>query len=123
MSRAWFCMYLLVIYLIGELVYGVGRRSDTMTPVAFAGNFVISAPLLFFALRYELFGGRWLRYLGKISFGIYLFHGPLRDALEIKVENVGLRLALVLGAAVFLAHVTNKLVEAPLIRIGRRLAH
>lgn len=116
------CAYLFIVYLIGELVYGVGGRSDAMVPTAFFGNFFIAISLFVVALRYELFAWRWLRYLGEISFGIYLFHGPIRDVLEIKIENVGLRLALVMGAAIFIAHVANKLVEAPLIRVGRRLA-
>lgn len=123
--RVWsvLCAYLLIVYLIGELVYGVGGRSDAMGPVAFFGNFLIAISLFIVALRYGLFAWRWLRYLGEISFGIYLFHSPIRDVLEIKIENVGLRLALVMGVAIFIAHVTNKLVEAPLIRVGRRLAN
>jgi peptidoglycan/LPS O-acetylase OafA/YrhL len=114
--------YLVVVYLVAELVYGVGGRSVEMPPTAFFGNYFFAVTVFFLVLHYELLEWKRFRYLGEISFGIYLFHRPIRDVLETRVDDLSLRFALVLVASVLISYILNKLIENPCIQLGRRLS-
>lgn len=78
-----------------------------------------------------LFGNRFARYLGQISFGIYLWHFPilgwLAPVLLPNAEPVlhfALLLPVLIGITVAVAHLSYVLVERPCLRLGqRREAH
>lgn len=105
-----FCWHLLVSLALAALLLGCASGSRLGAP---------------------LFGNRVVRYLGEISFGVYLWHFPILSWLApVLVPNAepALRLALVLpvliGLTVAAAHLSYVLVERPFLRLGqRRQAH
>ena len=78
-----------------------------------------------------LFGNRGVRYLGQISFGVYLWHFPILlwiAPVLLPSAEPTLRLALMLpvliGLTIAAAHLSYVLVERPFLRLGqRRQAH
>ena len=66
---AWVGLKLRVLSWIPELMQGFG----------YTGSALLAAGLLLLALRRGWFEWRWLRFLGKYSYGIYLLHFPLID--------------------------------------------
>jgi len=77
-----------------------------------------------------LFGNALLRYLGVISFGVYLWHFPLihwLDAANAFARIDGYRLPwslpVVLLLSCALADLSYRLVERPALRLGRRSRH
>ncbi len=74
-----------------------------------------------------LFGGRLLRHLGRISFGVYLWHVPIVLALLPRVPagwdaatRFAVLLAIVLPATLVVAWLSFVLVERPLLERGKR---
>jgi peptidoglycan/LPS O-acetylase OafA/YrhL len=68
-----------------------------------------------------------MRYLGKISYGIYLLHWPVAALLSAICVRLGLgplqdsffRVALVLGASIALAGLSWRFFEGPLLRLAK----
>jgi len=74
-----------------------------------------------------LFGNRILRYVGVISFGLYLWHYPVLrwfDAAGVFDRVEGYRLPwilpLLLLSACLIADLSYRLIERPLLRLGRK---
>lgn len=68
--------------------------------------------------------GRWLVWLGKVSFGLYVFHVfAIALSQRIDVHGVGgvlIRTAFALGVTVLLASVSYRWLEAPFLRLKSR---
>jgi peptidoglycan/LPS O-acetylase OafA/YrhL len=76
-----------------------------------------------------LFASRWLRHVGVISFGLYLWHFPLIGWLDAahafdRIDGYRLpwSLPVVVVLALLLAEASYRIVERPALRIGRRHA-
>jgi peptidoglycan/LPS O-acetylase OafA/YrhL len=102
---------------------------------------VIKSIMAFYLLAYVVYGpplawlrARWLQFLGEVSYGIYLFHGPLMFvavavsmwifAPSFTSQSVlfgSIMLIGVLPATVLLAWASYRYVEQPCIRWGRSL--
>src|SRR5262249_25262316 len=69
-------------------------------------------------------GGRWLPALGVISYGIYVYHQPIRSFVDTYDPTWTLVTPRVIGVAVTIgvAWLSYYCMELPLRRIGRRIA-
>jgi peptidoglycan/LPS O-acetylase OafA/YrhL len=74
-----------------------------------------------------IFACRPLRYLGEISFGVYLWHMPVLQWLEPLLAQAKtlsgrfeLTLLLAIPLTILVAHLSYILIERPALRIGRR---
>ncbi|HKT53713.1 MAG TPA: hypothetical protein VJP88_04635, partial [Caulobacteraceae bacterium] len=70
----------------------------------------------------------WLSYLGKISFGLYVFHRSVVDAFEHYLPTRSApwqlgRIALELAATIAISALSYQLYEAPFLRLKERFAH
>jgi peptidoglycan/LPS O-acetylase OafA/YrhL len=75
----------------------------------------------------RIFASRLLRYLGEISFGVYLWHVPVLQWLEpvwqqpqSVLSRFGLTLLVAVPATILVAHLSYVMIERPALRIGRR---
>jgi peptidoglycan/LPS O-acetylase OafA/YrhL len=125
MDMKWVCssviLYLAVVYAISYAVFSAGGESTLFIPQQYFGNYAFAVIFFLFALWRRWFAWSWLSYLGKISFCIYLFHGPIITFLEPLVSGI-VFFILVLMLSLSISAVLNKFVEEPFIEIGRRLA-
>jgi peptidoglycan/LPS O-acetylase OafA/YrhL len=127
LALAIFCasLNLLRLHVWDELIWLVIK--------SFTAFYILSHVVYASQMRFLLSG--WAQQLGKISFGVYLFHGPLMFAAfsvlhgwvpaEFKMQTVPfgcVALAGVLPATLLLAWVSYRWVEQPCIRWGRSLA-
>ncbi len=78
-------------------------------------------------LTQRVLANRVLHYLGEISFGIYLWHFPILQWLQPVLDKITppylrflIALALVIPLTIIAAHLSYRLIERPLLRIGRR---
>ena len=70
---------------------------------------------------------KFIRWLGVISYGVYIFHYPLQKAFKIMLEKFGVGVSeqwllfglLSLGATIVLASLTYRFIEQPIIRYFR----
>jgi peptidoglycan/LPS O-acetylase OafA/YrhL len=69
-------------------------------------------------------GGRWLPALGVISYGIYVYHQPIRSFIDIYDPTWTLITPRVIGVAatIGVAWLSYYCMELPLRRLGRRIA-
>lgn len=61
-----------------------------------------------------------VKYLGTISYGIYLWHYPISLQLNYHIHNPALRMAAISGVAVAVAAVSYQFIEAPVRAMGNR---
>lgn len=70
----------------------------------------------------KVLGAAPLRYVGRVSFSIYLLHIPIMEQVAGATEvPAGLRGTLVLGGVILAATVSYHLIERPGMHLGRRL--
>lgn len=105
-------------------------RGSRFYPVAYAVLIGVAVAAFAMAARVPGLGSRPMLWVGRRSYAVYLFHTQMIHISEKVVDRLPLSGA-VAGAAVFLlalpaslvvADVVHRLVERPLIRVGRRLA-
>ncbi|MBS0556288.1 MAG: acyltransferase [Proteobacteria bacterium] len=130
---------LLIFAALCAAIYGVRATYWDGHPLLFCWHLLASLALACVLLGCALgsraggwlFGNRGVRYLGEISFGVYLWHFPILIWIEpmfASITSPGTRLALVVpvltGLTVAAAHLSYVLIERPFLRIGRpRQAH
>ena len=64
----------------------------------------------------------WLRYLGKISYGLYVYHA-LGIFLSDKMIHGVVRLPVALGITILLSVVSYKYLETPFLRVKEKFSH
>lgn len=90
--------------------------------------------VMIFALGYDGFGVfRWnaLRFLGRISYGIYLFHVMIlsivnRFLLRERIENISfvevyLLMGIITFVVVILSFLSYRYIETPFVKIGKKI--
>lgn len=113
-----------------RLEYGSARINiafiDTMETLVFSG-------LLIELLQYQgsmlskLFSNKPLCFLGKISYGLYLWHMLVSFAITPLLTNLGLntnqylRVSILIGFSILAAWISWTLLERPFIEMGRQL--
>lgn len=102
----------------------VGQSMHTtwqLTATALASGCLVLAALLPRGLARPL-SGAVLPYLGKISFGIYVFHMLARDMVQIVLPGAAwwLIFASSLGVTIVCAHASYQIWERPFLRLKRR---
>lgn len=125
----------LVIGTCWAIGYAVSRHEDpellfrTYLPVH-ALSMLVMPTILFVPAVFgrpgttfhRLLSNRWTRFLGPLTFGVYLWHYPVIRATTDRIDLPVLALAAwAIVAATALAFVTNRLVERPIDRVRGRL--
>lgn len=86
--------------------------------------FILAIPVMVLCAGWSFVSGfftlGWLRYVGRISYGIYLWQ-ELATSDLFRTRPLAVELAAVIGVVVLCA-VLFEVMETPLIRLGRRLA-
>lgn len=124
-----------VVALMVALIHTASPTYWEGDPLLFVWHGVVGAAvaLMLFAaasgspLARLLFGSRVLRYVGVVSFGLYLWHHPLIGWLEAAHVFDGIdgyrlpwMLPAVLVPSLLLAELSYRLIERPAMRLGRR---
>ncbi len=72
-----------------------------------------------------LFSARWLRWLGAISYGLYVFHPTCFAVVDTFIEPPGFALDAVIsfGLTILVAFVSFRFFESPILRLKRLFPH
>lgn len=125
-SRGWFTIFLLVTW--GFVVerhatdWVYGKWTIPFIHLGLCG--LVLTTVLLEVKGERVLSGAWLRYLGKISYGLYLLHIPVRSALEAAFPTqAGLFLNVaMIGIAVALASLSYTYFETPILRLKSRFS-
>lgn len=130
-ARRWPAQLLALCILI-PVCWALAYDDDTHKESVLADCSAFVLGLLLFAgcVTRRYLGARVLSYLGRISYGIYLFH-PLALAVFITswqqplwdTDQLALRAALALVTTLVIAHLVLHGLEQPAVQLGRRLLH
>ena len=78
----------------------------------------------------QLFENKGLRYLGKISYGLYLYHKIIPLTLLIvlnkmgwSITNIGVYYLVNLGLLLLMSHLSWQLLEKPIMRLKQRFEY
>ena len=76
------------------------------------------------ALR-RVFTWNWMRWLGRISYGLYIFHGLVFEAVDHCEHsgNVWLRLTLCFGLTALIAHASYELFESKILALKEKFKY
>lgn len=119
---------LVLAAVTATLLDPVGYVPLTNVPFAFAVALLFPAVLLAGNALHRVLATRVLNYVGRRSYGIYLFHLFCVDAVARVLPEGGAvpqqiaRFALIAGGSVLVAEVLYRTVEGPLIAASRRRA-
>lgn len=93
------------------------------TPMRFAVAYGVGVGLFAVFMRFNI-KARVLRWLGSISYPLYLIHVPVRQVIVGLMPSVGEVHSAMLGvpATLVLAAILHRVVEVPLVKAGRSLA-
>lgn len=114
--------YLAAILAIAFLVFGKGGSLTLFAPTQFFGNFACAVILFLVGLHRRWFAWKWMAYLGKISFCIYLFHAPIYNALKPWIDNNAILIISVALITFVMSAALHVSIEKPFIAMGRKLA-
>lgn len=118
-----------VISIAGLAACALGYRTgilETSAVLGFSVALVAGAVRGFSGLLGNVLSMGWLVYLGKISYGLYLYHKILPVPIDILAERTGIELsgAIVLLAVTALtiitAHLSFTMIERPFLRLKER---
>ena len=112
------CGYLVLVYWIEYLICHFD-----WCPAYFQHhfwNYVWSFTLFFIAIQRKWFAWSWFSSLGKISYGIYLFHTLMIIICEQFVLNIWIQLAVVLILTLIFSFLVYRFIEAPCIQLGKK---
>ncbi|TCP34081.1 acyltransferase [Sphingomonas sp. BK235] len=116
-----------LVFAINTLGY-VASDDKGATWLASSLAYAIGLSAFLLCIRFHLFGGAVLAYLGAISFAVYLFHPlvirticpPLASVVSLPAL-VPVSLLLVFVTVSIVAAIVYRLVEQPAVALGRRL--
>lgn len=120
-------LFFVVFFAIAAAREVMGVYDSLLSPVSVFLSSTGALVLFLFALRSRAFNSMLFEFFGKISYGLYLFHGI---AIWISYEMVGrpadlahslLLLGLVLGATIVTAALAFNFVEEPFIAFGKSI--
>jgi peptidoglycan/LPS O-acetylase OafA/YrhL len=128
-SRLMLLKYPLTAVLIAAPMLALGRRTDsfTLSVGLTLFSFIAGGLVLYYSRGGTVFAsfldGRIATFLGKRSYGLYIYHMPIFEALEPfrvhgDVANLVVISAVRIAAAVGIAHLSYELVERRFMRLG-----
>jgi peptidoglycan/LPS O-acetylase OafA/YrhL len=103
--------------------YPAGLSTWLLTLIAIFSAALMLRTLVPGTIPYRFFHLRWLRALGTVSYGAYVFHDIFHDLLSNAVNQlVGLRVAAwAFGLTIILASISYRYFESPILRLKDRL--
>ena len=122
-----FVLFVVVFIFIVGAREGIGGYNTLLSPVAVLVSSVAALLLFLFALHSRTFISSVFVFFGKISYGLYLFHGiALWIAIELTGKPVDLwhslaLLAMVCGIAAAAATLAFVFLEEPSIALGKAM--
>ena len=126
-------MILRVLAFPSVLVLGIGIvATDFATPFLYVGGLTVFAAAAAILILSSLvtaesaisipFRWPWLAFIGKISYGLYLWHYPVFKAVRYLGAEWYLQLAAAIAATFGISLLSYRFVEQPFLRIKRRFA-
>ena len=119
--------YLIIIISLLVFTYNViisqyPFLSEISLPIV-TGSLVYQSYISYKGFAKRVFDIHFLQYLGKISYGIYLYHKPIPLLLIFSLAKIGIKLPPFLGVSIclvitiLLAHFSWKLIEKPILKL------
>lgn len=99
-----------------------GRVDPDWPPFVYGVSWMVG--ILGFAVVHALgrfMGQRLATFLGNTSYAVYLLHPLVHDLLEDRVGSIALFVVATCAATYALSYLVHRFLEAPMIRVGRRL--
>lgn len=97
-----------------------------LTLTVATGSLVYQAYIGYTGVVKTIFDIPFLQYLGKISYGIYLYHKPIPLLLKLPLSKIGVALpsfagfGICLVLTILVAHFSWKLIEQPILKLKER---
>lgn len=108
---------------------GFGVFAEWKTPFMYYAGFpivsILSATIVLYLLVHDskksfmirVLEGRWLRGLGVISYGVYLWHYPILRIIETRRWSLPISLAATMVLTLGIAFISYRLVERPMLNL------
>jgi len=120
----------LFLWLIADVLCGVRDVAHHISPALLAFGYLLAAvgcALVLIGCLYFPAGSvpGWLKYLGKISYGLYVFHALAMHLMRVSpaawhLQLPGIEFVVILSITVVLAALSYEAIEKPFLRMKRR---
>ena len=125
-TAPFFLIILVIIALLSTTYLPKGNPLPYLSILALSGGLVYGCFVNYKGWLGRLFDWKFFIYLGKISYGIYLFHKPIPYFIRILLDNLALDVnplllfSLSLGLTLLLAHLSYQFMESKFIQLKAR---
>ena len=119
-----------VLWFITEIFCKIDDRGTAQIPVLLSLGYLLAAVGCALLIMGALFiparaVPEWLRYLGKISYGLYVFHAlsmhlVRSTPLKWHLQTPGLEFVVIFAITLVLADLSYRFLEKPFLRLKRR---
>lgn len=111
--------YLATVFIITYLIFG--NETFLSGNIHTVSNYIWALVIFSIVMNRKWLAWKWLAYVGKISFCIYLFHVPIYNVLVFWIHNKPAQLVITLSFTLIMSMIINKIIEDPFIKMSRRI--